>query len=94
MLSLKIDRGSRREVFLGKTTAYLGNVGRDLAVEIGATAINRQTGCERSVLSQNPQVESQNPPLKCRSVSRSLILPGKSQNHSRLTSLAVSWDRL
>lgn len=30
--------------WLRKTAAYLGNAGRDLAVEIGATAINRQMG--------------------------------------------------
>jgi len=33
-----------RKGWLSKTAAYLGNAGRDLAVEIGATAINRQTG--------------------------------------------------
>ena len=33
-----------RKGWLSKTAAYLGNVGRDLAVEIGATAINRQMG--------------------------------------------------
>lgn len=30
--------------WLGKTAAFLGHAGRDLAVEIGATAINRQMG--------------------------------------------------
>jgi hypothetical protein len=33
-----------RKGWLSKTAAYLGNAGRDLAVEIGATAINRQMG--------------------------------------------------
>lgn len=33
-----------RKGFLRKAAAYLGNAGRDLAVEIGATAINRQMG--------------------------------------------------
>lgn len=33
-----------RKGWLRKTAAYLGNAGRDLAVEIGATAINRQMG--------------------------------------------------
>lgn len=33
-----------RQGWLRKTAAYLGNAGRDLAVEIGATAINRQMG--------------------------------------------------
>lgn len=33
-----------RKGFLRKGAAYLGNAGRDLAVEIGATAINRQIG--------------------------------------------------
>jgi len=33
-----------RKSWLRKTAAYLGSVGRDLAVEIGATAINRQMG--------------------------------------------------
>lgn len=33
-----------RKGFLGKAASYLGNAGRDLAVEIGATAINRQMG--------------------------------------------------
>lgn len=33
-----------RKGFLRKTASYLGNAGRDLAVEIGATAINRQMG--------------------------------------------------
>ena len=33
--------------WLRKTAAYLGNAGRDLAVEIGATATNRQMGCDR-----------------------------------------------
>lgn len=33
-----------RKGWLRMTAAYLGNAGRDLAVEIGATAINRQMG--------------------------------------------------
>ena len=33
-----------RKGWLRKTAAYLGHAGRDLAVEIGATAINRQMG--------------------------------------------------
>ena len=33
-----------RKGWLRKTAAYLGNAGRDLAIEIGATAINRQMG--------------------------------------------------
>lgn len=33
-----------RKGWLRKSAAYLGNAGRDLAVEIGATAINRQMG--------------------------------------------------
>lgn len=33
-----------RKGWLRKTAAYLGSAGRDLAVEIGATAINRQMG--------------------------------------------------
>ena len=33
-----------RKGWLSKSAAYLGNAGRDLAVEIGATAINRQMG--------------------------------------------------
>ena len=33
-----------RKGWFSKTAAYLGNAGRDLAVEIGATAINRQMG--------------------------------------------------
>ena len=33
-----------RKGWLRKTAGYLGNAGRDLAVEIGATAINRQMG--------------------------------------------------
>lgn len=33
-----------RKGWLRKTAAYLGNAGRDLAVEIAATAINRQMG--------------------------------------------------
>lgn len=33
-----------RKSFLGRAASYLGNAGRDLAVEIGATAINRQIG--------------------------------------------------
>lgn len=33
-----------RKGFLRKAAAYLGNAGRDLAVDIGATAINRQMG--------------------------------------------------
>jgi hypothetical protein len=33
-----------RKGWLRKAAAYLGNAGRDLAVEIGATAINRQMG--------------------------------------------------
>lgn len=33
-----------RKGFLRKAAGYLGNAGRDLAVEIGATAINRQMG--------------------------------------------------
>lgn len=33
-----------RKGWLSKTAAYLGHAGRDLAVEIGATAINRQIG--------------------------------------------------
>lgn len=33
-----------RKGFLRKSAAYLGSAGRDLVVEIGATAINRQIG--------------------------------------------------
>ncbi|WP_347350673.1 hypothetical protein [Intrasporangium sp.] len=33
-----------RKGWLSKTASYLGHAGRDLAVEIGATAINRQMG--------------------------------------------------
>ncbi|WP_460824882.1 hypothetical protein [Nostocoides australiense] len=33
-----------RKGWLRKTAAYLGNAGRDLAVDIGASAINRQMG--------------------------------------------------
>ncbi len=33
-----------RKGFLRKAAGYLGHAGRDLAVEIGATAINRQMG--------------------------------------------------
>ena len=33
-----------RKSWLSKTATYLGNAGRDLAIEIGATAINRQMG--------------------------------------------------
>ena len=33
-----------RKGWLRKSAAYLGSAGRDLAVEIGATAINRQMG--------------------------------------------------
>ncbi len=35
---------AERQGWLRKTAGYLGNSGRDLAVEIGATAINRQMG--------------------------------------------------
>lgn len=38
------ESNEERRGFLGKAAAYLGNAGRDLAVEIGATAINRQMG--------------------------------------------------
>ncbi len=34
----------QRKGFLSKAASYLGNAGGDLAVEIGATAINRQMG--------------------------------------------------
>lgn len=33
-----------RKGWLRNTATYLGNAGRDLAIEIGATAINRQMG--------------------------------------------------
>lgn len=33
-----------RKSFLRKTAAYLANAGRDLAVDVGAAAINRQMG--------------------------------------------------
>lgn len=38
------EQDPERKSWLRKTAAYLGNAGRDLAVEIGATAINRQMG--------------------------------------------------
>jgi hypothetical protein len=45
-----LDEAAERETdperkgWLRKTAAYLGSAGRDLAVEIGASAINRQMG--------------------------------------------------
>lgn len=38
------EADEERKGFLRKAATYLGNTGRDLAVEIGATAINRQMG--------------------------------------------------
>ena len=38
------EQDPERKGWLSKSAAYLGNAGRDLAVEIGATAINRQMG--------------------------------------------------
>ncbi|KGN37611.1 hypothetical protein [Knoellia subterranea] len=35
---------TERQGWLRQSANYLGNAGRDLAVEIGATAINRQMG--------------------------------------------------
>ncbi|MEO5981877.1 MAG: hypothetical protein ABIQ13_06135 [Pedococcus sp.] len=49
-LVIALDEAAEREPdlerkgWLRQSAAYLGNAGRDLAVEIGATAINRQVG--------------------------------------------------
>jgi len=86
-----------RKGWLRKTAAYLGNAGRDLAVDIGASAINRQMGTSPWRPSQTPRLTSQRPPLERRSVSRRLILAGKSQNRSplcracRKTTLGSAW---
>ena len=40
----KLRPDDERKSWLRKSASYLGNAGRDHAVEFGATAINRQMG--------------------------------------------------